>query len=272
MLGDAGRVSGSRIITTAGYDRVVKPSLSLMRAQHAIKDRVKPLLFRGGAQPRRIRFGPAAGAVMRLDRRNDLQREFGLYEVEASRFYRRYIGRDSIVYDVGANDGYSALVFAQLARAGRIVSFEPDAAARDRMEANLALNPEQAKRVTILPLFVGNGTAVYGLPSVRLDQLIADGVAPSPTFVKIDVDGPEVQVLEGMAGILSEATCAVFVEVHSPDLELACTEALKAARYRVRLVRNAWWRLLYPELRPIELNRWLFAQPAAGLIEGRLRG
>jgi hypothetical protein len=238
-----------------------------MRAQHAIKDRVKPLLFRGGAQPRRIRFGPAAGAVMCLDRRIDLQREFGLYEVEARRFYRRNVRRDSIVFDVGAFDGYSALVFAQLAAAGHIFSFEPDPAARDRMTANLALNPELAKRVTILPLFVGNGTVVQGVPSVRLDQLIADGTVPAPTFVKIDVDGPEVQVLEGMTATLAAARCAMFVEVHSADLEHACTDALKSAGYTVRLVRNAWWRLLYPELRPLELNRWLFAQPEARSID-----
>jgi hypothetical protein len=244
----------------------MKPSLKLMRAQHAIKDRVKPLLFRSGAQPRRIRFGPGAGAVMRFDRRIDLQREFGLYEIEARRFYRRNIERDSIVFDVGAFDGYSALVFAQLATAGRIVSFEPDASARDRMAANLALNPELAKRVTILPLFVGNGALVHGLPSARLDQLVEDGTVPAPKFVKIDVDGPEVQVLEGMTAILAEARCAIFLEVHSPDLERLCTEVLKAAKYQVRLVRNAWWRLVYPELRPLALNRWLFAQPEARSI------
>jgi hypothetical protein len=250
---------------------VLKPSLKLMQAQHAIKNRVKPLLFRGGVQPRRIRFGLAAGALMRLDRQNDLQREFGLYEVEAKRFYRRSIERDGIVYDVGAFDGHSALVFAKLAAAGHVFSFEPDPAARDRMAANLALNPELAERVTILPLFVGNGTIVDGVRSVRIDKLIEDGTLPPPTFVKIDVDGPEVQVLEGMRETIARARCAFFVEVHSAQLEQTCTEALRAAGYTVRLVRNAWWRLLYPELRPLELNRWLYAQVESGYVHGRPR-
>ena len=29
--------------------------------------------------------------------------------------------------------------------------------------------------------------------------------------------------------------------------------------FRVRIVPNAWWRVVLPEQRPVELNRWLVA-------------
>jgi hypothetical protein len=29
------------------------------------------------------------------------------------------------------------------------------------------------------------------------------------------------------------------------------------------LIKNAWWRTLYPELRPIKHNRWLFSLPSS---------
>jgi hypothetical protein len=37
--------------------------------------------------------------------------------------------------------------------------------------------------------------------------------------------------------------------------------------YFVDLVRNAWWRLIWPELRPIGHNRWIIARPVRSSAE-----
>jgi hypothetical protein len=50
------------------------------------------------------------------------------------------------------------------------------------------------------------------------------------------------------------------VETHSAELEVACARFLREHGHGVRLIRNTWWRMLYPEYRPIEHNRWLFSR------------
>ena len=90
-----------------------------------------------------------------------------------------------------------------------------------------------------------------------IDQLQLDLGAKG--FLKIDVDGYEVDVLESAKKTLQEAKPDVLVEVHSKQLEAACIDILKAYGYGVRVIPNAWWRIFVPERRPIEHNRWIFA-------------
>ena len=54
-----------------------------------------------------------------------------------------------------------------------------------------------------------------------------------------------------------------MVETHSAELEVACARFLSEHNQDVRVIKNAWWRTLYPELRPIEHNRWLFGLPSS---------
>ncbi len=97
---------------------------------------------------------------------------------------------------------------------------------------------------------------------VTLDAVVARGVTPPPRFVKIDVDGGELDVLAGMRQLLATHRPVVFVEVHGVHRERDCAAFLRACGYHVRIVKNAWWRALYPEHRmPVGHNRWLLAVP-----------
>jgi precorrin-6B methylase 2 len=201
--------------------------------QHALKTAIKPLLFKDAERPRSVKIGPSRGVVVLLNRRHDLQREFGLYERELQAFYRRLVRPGSVVYDIGAADGLEALTYAALG--ARVIAFEPNPAAVAKLKRNLALNPGAAVTVVAGPY--------------------APGLAPSPDFAKIDVDGAEVDVLNA----LPDRTRAIVVETHSEELEASCRELLLARGYDVQTVSNAWWRRLYPEWRPTEFNRWLVA-------------
>lgn len=233
------------------------PSVRVMRAQAAAKRVIKSRLFRDGAQPRRIRFGPSAGTCLWLDRQMHLQREFGLYEVETHRYYRSVVPGARVVYDVGAWDGDTTIMFAHLSRQGTVYAFEPTDEGCSRLRANLALNPALRDRVRLMRLAVGTGNG--GQQS--LDALVESGQILAPDFVKIDVDGVEVDVLQGMQGLLQTTSPALLLETHGLDRERACLALLKEAGYRTEIVPNAWWRTLYPELRPVGHNRWLFAEP-----------
>ena len=79
--------------------------------------------------------------------------------------------------------------------------------------------------------------------------------------MKIDVDGAELAVVESMRRTLSEHCPTVLIETHSAALEAGCIHAISRHPYRATVVRNARWRSLYPEWRPIMHNRWLLREP-----------
>ena len=133
----------------------------------------------------------------------------------------------------------------------------PDSIAR--LHTNLALNPALAPRIDIIAASMG--ATHMDQRRVSIDGLIARGELTRPDFVKIDVEGSESTVIQGMRETLTYSTCSVVVETHSADQERECVRLLIAARYQVTIVRNAWWRALYPEYRPIVHNRWLLAEP-----------
>jgi hypothetical protein len=84
----------------------------------------------------------------------------------------------------------------------------------------------------------------------------------SPGFIKIDVDGGEMDVLQSGQDLLAARRSSVLVETHSPELEEDCNAFLKTAGYLTAIIRNASWRTLVPETRPTPHNRWLWAEPA----------
>lgn len=225
-----------------------------MHLQDAMKRAIKPHVLPSGRRPRRVRHGVARGAVFLLDRQSDLQREWGLYESDCQRIYRRHIKRDSVIVDVGAADGYSALGFASLAASGRVIAFEPDQDAAALFRRNMELNPGLARRVVLVPSAAG----VASHETLALDDYLQHhGIRAD--FVKIDVEGAEAAVLSGAARLLRDERPDLLVEVHSPAAEAECSTLLIAAGYSCETVNAAWWRVLYPEWRPATHNRWLFA-------------
>ena len=112
-----------------------------------------------------------------------------------------------------------------------------------------------------LELSTGMVSDADGAGKISLDSLI--GSIQLPCFIKMDVDGAEAKILKGAAKLNGHGGVRWLIETHSKSLESECLDQLKAAGFETRIIRNAWWRALIPELRPIEHNRWL-----AGGMEG----
>src|SRR5947209_1405608 len=72
----------------------------------AVKRLVKRLVFGGGARPRRVLFGVAAGCTFVIDPAHKSQRIVGLDEAELGPVFARAVARCRTVIDVGASDGY----------------------------------------------------------------------------------------------------------------------------------------------------------------------
>ena len=132
----------------------------------------------------------------------------------------RTITPGSVIYDIGSANGHEALVAAKLAGPdGLVFAFEPDGDARRGMKVNLDANAELAKRIHVLPFFVGNRHDP-GNGRVTIDAVSGEQRIPPPDIVKIDVEGVECEVLEGMEH-LAETRCPhTFVECHlGPHIE-----------------------------------------------------
>jgi predicted RNA methylase len=200
-----------------------------------MKQRLKRALL-PGAGARTIPLGLCRGLRLEIDFEHETLFYLGLYEVEIARHVRNLCRPGMTTYDVGGQHGWHALAFAKLG--AKVTTFEPDPGALERMRRNLALNPELA--VEVSDRFVG-------FSDLRLDSL------PAPGFLKVDVDGGELDVLRSAGDTLREVP-GLIVETHSHDLERACGEVMREQGFAVTVVDN---RKVLREYRPIAHNRWL---------------
>jgi hypothetical protein len=170
-------------------------------------------ILRGPGRGIRFLTNPAGGGMRIL---------LGLYEPCLMDWFRRVIRPGSVIYDIGTADGHEALIAAHLTGPhGRVVAFEHNAQTRKQLEANLALNPTLAGRITIQPFFVGS-LHDPDRHKISIDELLrqSNGIIPPPDIVKIDVDGPELDVLAGMEQLALRKCPQLFVECHyTPQVE-----------------------------------------------------
>jgi hypothetical protein len=220
-----------------------------------VRQLIRRLVAPAPGTTRRIPVGPARGVTFAAEPAETASADMwvGLFESEIAPYVRRFARPGVTSVDVGTNSGYYALTFAARCRAP-VLAYEPDPAARERLARNLALNPSVAPFVDLHASAVGD---VPGDGIVRLDDELADGAAIRPVgLLKVDVDGPEVEVLAGARRLLAERRPQVIVETHSPELERDCARLLAEAGYRSRVVAP---RRLLAQDRPGTHNRWLIA-------------
>lgn len=140
------------------------------------------------------------------------------------------IQSDDIFFDIGANIGlFSSFVGKQLSSEGEIVAFDPNPSALPKLYQNLGRNCEDydvyaiglGELTTFGRMSPEFSTAAHiseasgiCIRVERLDSLISDDVIPTPTAVKIDVEGAELRVLEGFGESLSDVEL-MYIEAHS---------------------------------------------------------
>lgn len=201
---------------------------------------VKTALLPEGRKVRRLPLGIGRGLRVGLDLQQSLRLYLGLYEIELNPYLRRLC--QGPAFDVGGQYGYDAAILARLS-GERVVSFECEPACWPIIEQTIASNPQL---------------------DIALERAAVGGDAPLdefaerhgyPRFVKIDVDGGEVDVLESAPTVLGRRP-GLIIETHSLELEQGCEEILRGHGYDVEIVNARRW---LPDYRPTPHNRWIVA-------------
>lgn len=184
----------------------------------------------------------------------------GRLEVSALADFSAHVDGRAIVWDVGANVGLYTLAAAR--RAAAVVAFEPAArnvaALRRHVSLNRLANVEivaaaVSSREGTARLLAGDSPSEFRLaddgepvPCVTLDGWRLACRAHPPTVIKIDVEGAEVDVLDGAADTIRAARPRIYLAVHEGQ-HRQCEARLRAWGYRLHVAGGASWTADAPE-------------------------
>jgi hypothetical protein len=199
-------------------------------------------------KPRRVPFGPCAGAVVNVDFRLDLAFYLGRHEPDLHAHYRRLLRPGMRSFDVGTYRGWDALLLARLT-GGEVVSF-------DCVRGNLANAAEFLRPSGISVRFAEGYVSDGWNGGPTLDMAAEDDFIPD--FIKIDVEGAEWGVLRGARRILMARRPSLVVETHGVDVENSCVSLLRGFGYQPVVVERS--RGFFSEARGLDFNRWLVCE------------
>jgi hypothetical protein len=193
--------------------------------------------------------------ILFMDMESETQLYLGLYERETYSHIEKAAGNFDWVIDIGAGKGELSLYFAMKSGAEKIIAVEPQDADVEIMHRNMELNGlNESQRINILKKRIGTG---HGPEFVAMDLLDID--ERKRGFIKIDVDGYEMDVLASGEHLFSNGYPTLLLETHSAEFERGSLKWLGEKGYHCTIIKNAWWRIAIPEYRFIPHNRWLWA-------------
>lgn len=215
----------------------------------------------------RIVGGPLRGRHMVLNLRYQMGYWLGLTEKDAVEAMQTVIGPGSVVYDVGAEIGYLSLIAAVISKSGPVYAFEPNPTNAAIIRRSKSLNSDldlhviekavgnRRDRVSFATFEdmadVSNASLLGRLTEIQQDAQVAGKVIDvemidldsfsieiglTPDLVKIDVEGAEGMVLQGMSRLLTEAKPYLIIEIHDETAQHDVMSCLTDHGYETRVI------------------------------------
>jgi FkbM family methyltransferase len=169
------------------------------------------------------------------------------YEPEIGHVLGRLLAEPGTYFlDCGANLGYWSVIASRLLPPGRVVALEASPPNYERLRRNAELNDDRFEAV-LGAVWLRDGETLtivthdkrhagssvvnrrekvgqtgyreYGVPSITIDSLCKRYVPNSKAgvVIKLDVEGAEIQALQGAQGVLGSREVAVLYEDHPSD-------------------------------------------------------
>ena len=166
---------------------------------------------------------------------------FGKFENEIVNTAQKLnLFKKKTIIDLGANIGAQTLQFANKFTDSKIYSIEPTNYAFKKLIKNLELNPFLYKRIIPFQLYINNdfykpkkvhsswsltsnekkhkehkgiGKSTSNSKNISLDKFILKNGIADVDFIKLDVDGPELKVLQSGKNFLLKKKPIIFMEL-----------------------------------------------------------
>jgi FkbM family methyltransferase len=222
--------------------------------------------------------GILRGAHLLLDLATENEYWLGVYEQSLIAAVLRSCKPGMVVYDVGANIGYTALLFAKIAGPqGAVYAFEPLPENLERIAFHSSHNPagatihvvpcatsDQEGRETFLihqsnamGKLTGSAdrdttySASMTVPSIRLDDFVFRDGHAAPDLIKMDIEGGAVKALPGSERIIAEIRPILLLELHGPEEQQVAWDLLRPHGYQLFAMQRG-----YPEIHSLDdMNR-----------------
>jgi FkbM family methyltransferase len=171
----------------------------------------------------------------------------GFYELRETKLIKQLLRTGDTFIDIGANIGwYTVFVAHAVGTQGRVIAFEPSSQICDHLKHNVNLNSLQNVNVERIALSNQNGEAVFSgfssknegggaiipkpeglklgasenVQTLRFDDYAHSQQLGKVRLVKIDVEGAELMVLQGMSDALrNKVFDYMLVEVSDKQLK-----------------------------------------------------
>lgn len=207
-----------------------------------------------------LRRGPAAGCRWRHFARYPLWMTIGCYEPEVADLITQRLSPGDVFYDIGASAGYFTLLAARaVGPEGHVAAFDPLPANAETIRDQVRLNGFESRcRVEELAVERDTGEASFLVPGISacarllaadrgtpgrtagavitvrttsLDEYTQE--YPAPSLVKMDIEGAEVQALEGASTLMEGKDRPHWIiAAHSRDLRREAEAILHSLEYR----------------------------------------
>jgi FkbM family methyltransferase len=198
--------------------------------------------------------------------------EQGTWEPLTYAVFDRFLDGDHSCLDIGAWIGPTALYAA--CRARHCFAIEPDPLAFAQLRANVALNPPLKPRMSLSsqclapacgPVRLGNKTSSGGdsmssllfadsavgwqTQGVTIERFLAENAIDDCSFIKMDIEGGEFDVLPAMAAYLAAQHPTLYLSLHPRFLPDAAS--------RLPTLQNAlscYPHIFTPDFHPVSLE------------------
>ncbi len=189
---------------------------------------------------------------------------FGEYELDTNKILELYLKQDDIVLEAGANIGSETLLISKLASRGTVYCFEPNPYSFERLKINVSIN--ELKNVYSYDYALGESDSqikfhIYpkgfcnsGMSSKYMetpitheitveqktvDTFISENKITKLDFIKMDIQGAEMDLITGASETLKRFKPTIFTEACEPYNDTKkLYELLVSLGYEVFLIKN----------------------------------